>query len=185
MRGEETQIIGAASTASTLAILPGTHSKWARIESGVIREFVTFMTGEVYAVLRHHSILGRLMPEGAATQPGELGESGFERGVRMGLTSERGLLGDLFSARVLPLIGEIEAGATAGYLSGLLVGSEIRGACAALGHPTSPPILIGEGALVERYHRALHLAGIDARSGPPDAAVLGLLAIAEALGVSA
>ncbi len=62
MRGEETQIVGAVAgdASPTLAVLPGTHSKWAIARDGAIASFATYMTGEVYAVLREHSILGRM-----------------------------------------------------------------------------------------------------------------------------
>ena len=64
MRGEETQILGAlgaSGRADGLFVLPGTHSKWARVEAGRIVDFATFMTGEVFAALKDHSLLGRLM----------------------------------------------------------------------------------------------------------------------------
>ena len=64
MRGEETQILGALSAsgrADGLFVLPGTHSKWTRVEAGRIVGFATFMTGEVFAALKDHSLLGRLM----------------------------------------------------------------------------------------------------------------------------
>jgi 2-dehydro-3-deoxygalactonokinase len=69
MRGEETQIMGALNFAerergSTLFILPGTHSKWVRVENGRIVWIRTYMTGELFSVLTRHSILGKLMPEG-------------------------------------------------------------------------------------------------------------------------
>ncbi len=62
MRGEETQILGAlaADAPRTLAVLPGTHSKWARVERGIVLDFATFMTGELYEALVAHTILGRL-----------------------------------------------------------------------------------------------------------------------------
>ena len=67
MRGEETQILGAvgsgpaAGRVPDVLVLPGTHSKWARVADGSIETFATFLTGECYAVLKDHSILGRLM----------------------------------------------------------------------------------------------------------------------------
>ena len=66
IRGEETQIFGALGNGSDNGqfILPGTHSKWALVENGQIVWFTTFMTGELFAVLCNHSILGSLMEEG-------------------------------------------------------------------------------------------------------------------------
>ena len=62
MRGEETQILG-CGVEGTIC-LPGTHSKWVEVKNGRIERFSTAMTGEVYAVLKQHSILGRMMEEG-------------------------------------------------------------------------------------------------------------------------
>ena len=78
MRGEETQILGALAVmgrADGVFVLPGTHSKWARVEAGRIVSFATYMTGEVFATLKDHSILGRLMD--AASQGG----AGFAEGA--------------------------------------------------------------------------------------------------------
>ena len=87
MRGEETQIMGALAADRTLPgasarvfVLPGTHSKWAWTADGAIVKFVTYMTGEIFAVLRNHSILGRLMPDG----PSPFDEPAFELGVTAG-----------------------------------------------------------------------------------------------------
>ena len=68
MRGEEIQIAGAlvkqpAWNTRACFVLPGTHSKWAWVESGRLLRFSTYMTGEIYAIARQHSILGRLMPQ--------------------------------------------------------------------------------------------------------------------------
>ena len=68
MRGEETQVFGVlgAMGGSGLACLPGTHSKWVRVEGGRIIGFTTHMTGEAFGALRGHTILGRMMREGPA-----------------------------------------------------------------------------------------------------------------------
>ena len=79
MRGEETQIFGALALSGRdagLFLLPGTHSKWAEVAGGRIVSFRTFMTGEVFGALKDHTILGRLMRDGAPDA------EGFARGVR-------------------------------------------------------------------------------------------------------
>ena len=64
MRGEETQVLGvlqnlpAEASGDLLIGLPGSHSKWVEVVEGCITHFDTFMTGEVFAVLSEHSILG-------------------------------------------------------------------------------------------------------------------------------
>jgi 2-dehydro-3-deoxygalactonokinase len=120
MRGEETQILGALEEASSpqAVVLPGTHSKWALTSESGIETFATFMTGELYAVLREHSILGRLAAAGS--DPGA-----FERGVLSSLGSRVGLSHELFSARTLALTDKLASAGVADYLSGLLIGAEV------------------------------------------------------------
>jgi 2-dehydro-3-deoxygalactonokinase len=179
MRGEETQLLGAvgADESGVLAVLPGTHSKWARVEHGRIVDFTTFMTGELYAVLIDHSMLGRI----AGHEPGRLSREAFSQGVARGL-DEGELSHDLFGARTLALYGELASEDVADWLSGLLIGREIRGARAwALRAGIDPSIvrIIGSDALAERYDLALGDAGVLARRASHDAAARGLWRIAQ------
>jgi len=182
MRGEETQLAGSVGDDETvLAVLPGTHSKWAHVEGRLLRGFATFMTGELYAVLLAHSILGRLAQATAAiATPGHA----FERGVTQGLRD--GALSHLaFGARTLALTGALDGHDVADWLSGLLIGHEIRHArewARARGLSCERVRVIGADALVARYRAALALAGIAAEPGPPDAAVRGLVRIARHAG---
>jgi 2-dehydro-3-deoxygalactonokinase len=187
MRGEETQIMGAlddetwAQAAPRVVVLPGTHSKWARVGGRAIEAFATFMTGELYAVLRDHSILGRLAAPGS---PGD--GAALERGVRVSLRDAAALPHDLFSARTLALTGALAPEAVADYLSGLLLGAEVAAGRRWLERHAvtgGSVILVGEAALCERYRRALALAGIEATMGPPDAAARGLWRIARHSGM--
>ncbi|MBY0336134.1 MAG: 2-dehydro-3-deoxygalactonokinase [Acetobacteraceae bacterium] len=157
MRGEETQILGALRlrpdlAARSLMLLPGTHSKWVRVEDGRIARFDTFMTGELFAVLREHSILGRA--GGAAPSEAET-LAAFDRGVAA--ARGRGHAAPLlFTARSLVLTGGLPAGLALDYLSGLLIGEEL--ACASPGGETL--LLIGDPALCARYRRALAAFGV-------------------------
>ena len=192
MRGEETQILGALAGASgidcarRLIVLPGTHSKWALVERATIETFATFMTGEVFAVLSAHSILGRTMADesGAAER-----SEGFRRGLAHALEKHRAedsLLHELFGVRTLALCGELAPGASAEYLSGLLVGHEIGAGlawCARHGAPNLPITVIGAPALGERYRAAFAAAGVAASEGPADAAARGLWLIAQRAGL--
>lgn len=178
MRGEETQLLGAVSpeASGVLAVLPGTHSKWARVEHGRIVDFTTFMTGELYAILIDHSMLGRL----AGHEPGRFAREPFTRGVARGLDDGE-LLHDLFGARTLSLCGELASDDVADWLSGLLIGREIRAARAwALRTGIDPSIvrIIGSTALAERYDLALADAGVLAERAADDAAAAGLWRIA-------
>ena len=186
MRGEETQILGTLDdrqpSASRLIVLPGTHSKWARIGAGGIEAFATFMTVELYALLHDHSILGRLATAGAGD------DTAFERGVRMSLRDAGALPHDVFSARTLALTGALAPEGVADYLSGLLLGAEIAAARRwadrdALGNGSVT--LVGDAALCARYRRALALAGFKTVSGPSEAAARGLWRIALQAGMLA
>lgn len=176
MRGEETQIFG-LDLDDALAILPGTHSKWTLVRSGAIDWFATFMTGEVYDVLKHHSILGRMME--AAPQDGVPG--GFTEGLNESLSGKTGTLQSLFSTRTRGLFNELPPKDAPGYLSGLLIGSEIREALAALRSRRYEPkkaVLIGAVSLTALYAFALERAGIASAVAGEDCSARGLHRIA-------
>lgn len=178
MRGEETQLLGAIGRRerNVLAVLPGTHSKWARVEHGRVVDFTTFLTGELYAVLIDHSMLGRL----AGHEPGRFSRDAFSRGVARGL-SEGELAHDLFGARTLALTGALASDEVADWLSGLLIGREIRAArdwALRAGIDPSLVRIIGSDALTERYDVALGDSGVLAQRASHDAAALGLWRVA-------
>lgn len=148
MRGEETQVLS-AGVANACVILPGTHSKWAQVVDGAVRSFATHMTGELFAVLRQHSVLGRLMPAEAGDDI-----TAFISGVQAARDQgDRGLSHQLFAVRTLGLTARLPHASLADYLSGLLIGHEIR-AGLATSHNESL-VLIGEPALCRRYATAL------------------------------
>jgi 2-dehydro-3-deoxygalactonokinase len=169
MRGEETQLVGAMAWTGGDAVvcLPGTHSKWVHLAGGRIARFTTHMTGEAFAALRGHTILGRMMQEGPTD------EAAFDRGVARS-AEPGGLLHHLFGVRALGLFGGLEETAAASYLSGLLIGHEVR---AALPGP-GPVHLIGADALCGLYGRALSACGAAPLLSRREAAPLGLFAIA-------
>ncbi len=187
MRGEETQIVGALTHdgAPALFVLPGTHSKWAIVRAGRIESFSTCMTGELFAVLTEHSILGRMV----AREEQPFAAEAFGRGTRSAFNGGNGqgsLLHDLFGARTLALFGELAPGEVADYLSGLLIGNEIaagRQWAMKCGVDVERVTLVGAPALCGRYSAALAEAGIAASAGPADAAALGLWRIARHAGL--
>jgi len=184
MRGEETQLLGAVGADErVLAAVPGTHSKWARVEHGRVVDFTTFMTGELYGLLIEHSMLGRV----AGNEPGRFIRDAFSRGVARGL-AEGALAHDIFGARTLSLMGELRSDEVADWLSGLLIGRELRAARAwALRAGIDPSVvrIIGSDALVERYELAMTDAGMLAQRGTADAAAHGLWRIAVRAGIVA
>ena len=179
MRGEETQIVGLAGNGSGLYVTRGTHCKWVGVERGQIVRFATFMTGELFAVLKSHSILGRLMT-GEAT-----GGPGFARGVADGLADGAMLLHALFGARTLGLFGDLQGDELAAYLSGLLTGAEIVGGRQLFAPSAEDVTVIGAPSLAEPFCSALNIAGIPSRLGAADAAVRGLMLIGKHVGVIA
>jgi 2-dehydro-3-deoxygalactonokinase len=182
IRGEETQIVGEVGDrpGRHLLVLPGTHSKWALAEDGVITWFATFMTGEVFAVLKEHSILGRLMR-------GEVDDhAAFERGLAYARTGKGGLLKRLFSARTLGLFDMLPETGVASYLSGLLIGSEIEDALDCLEvTPNAEIRVIGASKLAWRYRGALAARDLRVRPARDDASARGQFLIARAAGLIA
>ncbi len=183
MRGEETQVFGAMTIldrADGLFVLPGTHSKWVGVDNGAISSLQTFMTGEVYAVLKEHSILGRLMGDGLRGQGG-IGD-GFRRGLdviaRYG-GGPGGLLNRIFTTRTLGLFGEIKSEDMADYLSGLLIGAEVVEA----GVSDAAVWIIADDALAQRYVQGCHAFGLACRTVAQDCVVAGQRAIALAKNV--
>ena len=171
MRGEETQVFGALFGTSgdvaahqpprtALIGLPGTHAKWVVVEGGRIARFFTFMTGEVYAALTAHTILGRTMK-----RPAEPDTSAFVRGVTVAREQGfAGLLATAFSSRTLGLTGQLAADEQPDYLSGVVIGHELLGLEATLARrdvslAACAPQLIGTDALCERYRLALEQFG--------------------------
>jgi len=197
IRGEETQVFGALAAmqsheAPVCFVLPGTHSKWVLVKEGRIVLFATYMTGELYASLTQHSILGRLMkttpPPSADREPDEpqaAAAGAFLQALELARSSGPGdLMRHLFTARSMNLAGRLPASVLADYLSGLLIGHELVSAVAwrarEIGRD-APIVLIGEERLLTRYRAALPAFGLAAASLPNTAAaglhhLLGLAA---------
>lgn len=196
MRGEETQVWGADLPDGATVILPGTHSKWVRCgPSGSILGCRTWMTGELFAVLSHHSILGRLMANGEGSV------HAFELGATRGLHAPESLSTLLFSVRTAGLMNRLEPHALADYLSGLLIGAEVaagqrngslRSATAdervgsgesAAAKTSSCVHLVGEPALCARYAAVLTMAGEPSVTLDGALAARGAWRIAKAAGL--
>ncbi|MBV6897824.1 2-dehydro-3-deoxygalactonokinase [Xanthomonas euvesicatoria] len=178
MRGEETQLVGliaALGDGAHVACLPGTHSKWAQIANGQLTGFATVMTGELYAVLRQHSILGKLMDDDHAALDADAFLQGVDRSNDPG-----GLSHHLFGTRTLGLFERLPSAALPSYLSGVLIGHELRA------HRGAHAIvhLVGSPALAQRYALALQHLGVESRLHPEDLAAAGLFALARQRGLA-
>ena len=166
MRGEEVQAIG-AGVDDGLLCLPGTHSKWIEIREGRILRFATFATGELYAAVTA-SFVGRL-----AETPEDTG-AGLPAGARAS-TFKGGLTRALFQARAQVLGGDLGPRAVRPFLSSLLIGHEIAGACELFGRPATVHLVAGPPQR-EIYRVALERRGIEVETVDPAAAVLAGLA---------
>lgn len=176
MRSEETQVFGSLADGARHFVTPGTHSKWITVDGGRIVDFATYVTGELYAAVKDHTILGRLM-EGEAEDA-----AAFADGVGRALADPAGLLHLLFSVRSRGLFQDVPPAALASYLSGLLIGCEVAHASAALPPGTRLVILAGEG-IGQRYLAAMQQAGLAAELGHALAMVKGQALVAQAAGV--
>jgi 2-dehydro-3-deoxygalactonokinase len=193
MRGEETEVLGALARGGArdgLFVMPGTHSKWVRVADGAVADFRTYLTGELFAAVKDHTIIGRLM----AAEPGPAAwQAGFARGLAAGraLDSAGALLARLFSVRPLGLFERLSADQAEGFLSGLLIGAEIADGLAAIrthapaapAARTAPVTVIAGERLTARYLEALSRSGVEARAAPPDCAAAGQLMVARAAGL--
>ncbi|WP_316860791.1 2-dehydro-3-deoxygalactonokinase [uncultured Cohaesibacter sp.] len=191
IRGEEIQIAGALHLhpelrETSLAVLPGTHSKWIITQNARIMNFATYMTGEIFSILRHHSILGRLMVE-KTTDRRIAAEDAFKRGLQV---SDQAAGSDLthllFATRTCGLMGQIDKDVLNDFLSGLLIGHEVcnarRFAAEAI-EAKSPLIIIGADHLAERYGLALEYFGIRGARQLHNTAPVGLFDFAVAVGL--
>ncbi len=175
MRGEETQILGALQKLGKedgVFVLPGTHSKWAIVEAKQLVDFRTYMTGEVFGLLSKGSTLGQMM------QGDEHDSAAFGEGVLRGSSADAGgLLHRLFSVRTLGLLDQMPRKNLASYLSGLLIGAEVRDGLAWLrnGDRAGITAAIGSPAMIDSYRQAVkilsgaELASLDSAELVPSA----------------
>lgn len=177
MRGEEVQLLGAHAAGlvgpDALVCHPGTHNKWVRLEEGRIGPFRTVMTGELFNLLREHSILADLL-----AAPVKIGAA-FEAGARHGLAHDD-LTAELFSVRARCLLGKADPADAASYASGLLIGSDVR-----IGLSSAPPgevAVLGRPELTRLFAAALAVAGREAKEIDGEQAFLaGARRIVEAM----
>ena len=176
MRSEETQVFGAMYSGAMHFVTPGTHSKWIDVNDGKITNFATYVTGETFAVMKAHSILGRLMANDVDD------DHEFLKGVDRAFADPAGLLHKLFSARSLALYHELEPAKISSYLSGLIIGSEVSHAVSMRDSTNHYEILASPG-IGGKYLAAMKHAGLRVTMGDPLAIVKGERAVASAAGI--
>jgi 2-dehydro-3-deoxygalactonokinase len=182
IRGEETQLIGLVGREpgfTGAVVLPGTHSKWARLADGAIADFQTFMTGELFELLSEKSFLRHSVAAGSA----DLSElPDFSLAVRRTVTEGLPFLGALFSVRARQLLAGVSRENNLAYLSGLIIGGELAAARAMGALRGGAAIrIVAAPALVRAYSKALAIAGLAAqeRDGS-ELALAGLMQLARA-----
>ena len=178
MRGEEIQIFGALSNlqrTNAEFVLPGTHSKWAMVTDGQIQSFKTFMTGEFYALLSQHSILAKTCLPDAPWK-----KDVFLEGVMQSQKSG-GLLHHTFSARSLALFEKLNPAQSSSYISGLLIGEEIKSARSPQTGTNEHLFILGNSQLTQRYACALAALEIQAQSLTDEITWSGLWSLAHHL----
>jgi 2-dehydro-3-deoxygalactonokinase len=184
MRGEECQILGAllqSEKTDGIFILPGTHAKWVRVEAGRIVAFRTYMTGEIFGSLRKSGTLSQLMtgdaPDAAA----------FQQGVEAAQQdAAASLLHSLFGVRTLGLFNRLPGSGLASYMSGLLIGTEIRDALSWLRQQGGMPEVtaIGSPALLQAYQQAAQILRLDITCrDSADLLPVALLSLAKSAGL--
>ena len=170
MRGEETQIIGAAIHGDALVCLPGTHAKWASVAGGSITGFHTAMTGELIDLLARHSILLNPRRAAAATVGSE-----FHAAVAAIKASPLGVEALLFGVRSRQIAGTLDPAVADSALAGLCIGADVRSALAL--HPATAQVtLVGTPALTALYAAALAVFGVASDTIDGNGAVLAGLA---------
>jgi 2-dehydro-3-deoxygalactonokinase len=165
MRGEETQLLGATcgslapglQSGKKLVCMPGTHTKWVSMYDGVVQEFLTVPTGEMFALLSHHSVIVRDRTTAVVHRAAE-----FERGLAAAWRHpEVPVLHKIFQARTLRLDKQLSPEGAASWMSGLLVGTDVAGALQLLdgADPRAPVHVIGTAELISAYAAALTACG--------------------------
>lgn len=153
MRGEETQALGAIAAGlvppDALLCLPGTHCKWVRVERGRIAGFTTAMTGELFALLRDHSVLAAQLA--APVAPGDAFLAGVAEGRR------RDFAASLFGVRASSLLGVRVDAEAAAFASGVLIGGDVAARLEASDADTVH--ILAEPALAALYAQAIESHG--------------------------
>lgn len=158
MRGEDTKIVGfAADLADTeqeqLVILPGTHPKHITLKNQQAVGFKTFMTGEFFDLLSTKSILSASVERGGDVND-PLNRENFVRGIEAGQDSD--LLHASFMVRTNQVLKNISKQHNFYYLSGLLIGSELKGLTSSV-----PVCLLGGATHMSLYSLACEIRGIN------------------------
>ena len=160
MRGEETQLAGflAIQTGFTgTVIMPGTHSKWVKLENGRITSFQTYMTGEFFDAVSEHTILQHSVSD--QTGP----DSFFAEKVKTLSSGTGSIEGELFGLRARHLLEKCDSGRLRQELSALLIMAELRAGQLDGFELNENVTLVGTETLTVFYETALEALGHNAQ----------------------
>lgn len=171
MRGEEMQLLGAVALGRRDGwfVLPGTHSKWVRLEDGIIRQCSTFMTGEWFATLGK---MGTLAPLMDGTDDEGAFAAGVEEARRRAVLTQA-----LFGVRARAVTGAMPAAQVRSFVSGLLIGAELVAALDLTGAAREPVATIAAPRLHGYYAAAAAHLGIALQPMDPDAVYRAALGV--------
>jgi 2-dehydro-3-deoxygalactonokinase len=177
MRGEEVQVFGLSRLdgfgGDATVCHPGTHTKWVQVQAGRIADFQTAMTGELFSLLRDHSILGPMLQ--GHVDPGEPFLAGVEAGY-----SGQALTAELFAIRARVLLSRMKQCDAPSYTSGLLIGCDLRAGGSL--SDQKEIIVLGRPSLTRLYAAALSRCGYRPREvDGAEAFVAGMQLIKECL----
>jgi 2-dehydro-3-deoxygalactonokinase len=160
IRGEEVQVLGWLETSAShrngsyLICLPGARTKWILVSDGIIKNFKTALTGELYELLSNSGSL-------IQTRSTQFTPSAFDAGAKFTLASASGsLIHGLFSVHTKQLFDEVSASDASSYLSGLLIGSDVRAAIYAQEwniNEIQELIIIGESHISDLFERVIRM----------------------------
>jgi 2-dehydro-3-deoxygalactonokinase len=162
MRGEETQLLGLGALwpgFNGVVCMPGTHSKWVQLAGRRVERFTTAMTGELFEALRIHSVLRHSF---AGPIQGPNRDEGFQTGLASGVEAPQKLPTMLFKVRAGSLLAGRKPDWCAGFLSGLLIGSEIGALREWIGQ--TEIAIVGDAGLADLYARGFSMVGVKART---------------------
>ena len=175
MRGEETQIAGWLDLNPDfdgILCLPGSHTKWVEVSAGEVVSFRTYMTGELFAAIRGHTVLRHSLGDG-------WDDDAFAEALSDAMSRPEALAQRLFGLRAEGLLHGLDPGAATARLSGLLLGLELAAARPYwLGREV---VVVGDAALARRYEAALTAQGVSPTLAPADRTTLAGLGAARAM----
>ena len=173
MRGEEVQALGVLQRhpEARWLCLPGTHTKWVRLQSGSIQSFTTYMTGELYRWVTQHSLIATQI------QGDAFDADAFALG-RQVAQQHNALTSAIFQLRTRFLAGELRADQVASAASGVLIQHELAAVTRSI---DGPFYLCGADTIAKPYTHALQHDGIESIIVEPEQATIAGLHVVQNL----